>query len=102
MVIGQNQLVLIGCDADQHRSKRPLLSQITDRTALSGTQLRDLLSKVSARTVEVDVLPRHDRISRDDLDRLAELIAESRHQVGMALDHRLHCLVQAVRIEPTV
>ena len=48
---------------------------------------------------EVDVPPRGCRVGRDDLYRLVELSAESGGQVGVAVDHGVHGVAQAVRVE---
>ena len=70
------------------------MGQVADRGAFGGTHLLDLLLGV-----QLVISPGHYGIGRDDLYRLVELFAEAGGQVGMAVDHRVHRIAQAARVQ---
>ncbi len=93
VVIGEDQPVPVCCGADDSGSKRQLVSDIADGGAFSRAHLPDLLLGV-----QLDIPPGHRWVLRDDLHRLVEACAEAGHQVGMAGDHCLHRIAQAVDV----
>ena len=101
MVIGQHKPVPIWGGADQRHPKSRRVSEVADRGTFGGAHPLDLLFDVDAAGVQLDIPPPGRGISRDDLHRLVELLAETGRQVGMAVDHRVHGVTQAVLIEPT-
>ena len=93
-MIGQHNPVPLFGGADQSHSKGRRLGEVADRGAVGGAHLLDLLLGV-----QFDVLPRRHRVGRDDLDRLVELFAEPGGQVGMAVDHGVYGIAQAMRVQ---
>ena len=92
--IGQHNPVPVWCGADQRRSEGRQVGEVADRGAFGGAHLLDLLL-----AVQIVVPPRRHGVGRDDLHRLVELFAEPGGQVGVAVDHRVHGVAQAPRVE---
>ena len=101
VMISQHKPMLVVCDPNQRRPKPRLVGQIADRGALIGARPRELLLDIDTAGVQLDIPPRRHRIGLDDLHRHVEPLTEARHQVGIAADHRVHGIAQAVRIKPT-
>ena len=99
MVISQHKPVPIWCDADEGSSKGRLVGQVADRGAFGGAQPPDLLVGVEVAGAQLDIPPGRHGISRDELHRLVELVAESGHQVRMPVNHRVHRIAQPVRVK---
>ena len=99
VVISQHNPVAVFCGADQSHPKGRRLGEVADRGAFGGAQPLDLLVGVRVVPAEVDIPPGRHGIGRDDLHRLVELSAESGGQVGMTVDHGVHCIAQPVGVE---
>ena len=99
VVVGHHQPVPIWCGADQGHPEGRFVSQLTDRGAFGSAELLDLLVQVDVVGGQLDVLPHRRGIGRDDLHRITELLRETRRQMWMADDHRVHCVAQPVRVK---
>ena len=87
--------------ADQRRPKGRLVGQLAHCGAFLGAHPLDLLIDVDVFGVQLDIPPRRDWISRDDLHRLVELYVETGRQVRMPLDHRVHRIAQPMGVKGT-
>ena len=101
VVISQHKPVLILCGADQRRPKGRRTGEVAHRGTFGGAHLLDLLVDVDAVGVQFDIPPGHDGIGRDDLHRLVELLAESRRQIRITVDHRVQSIAQPGLIKGT-
>ncbi len=99
VVVGEHEPVPVVRGADQRGPERRPVGQVAHRGALGGAQLLDPLFGVGVFGAELNVAPRHDRVGRDHLDGFAELRAEPGRQVGVAVHHGVHRLVQPVRVQ---
>ena len=95
-MIGQHNPVPIFGGADQRHPEGRRIGEVADRGAFGGAHLLDLLVDIRCR---IRCTARRLGIGRDDLYRLVELFAESGGQVGVAVDHGVHGIAQAVGVQ---
>ena len=89
VVIGQHKPVPLIAGKDQCPTERQLVGQIADRRTFGGAYSRNLLVDIGF-AGEIERLPGHCRIGRDDLHRLVEPIVKPGYRVRVSGYHVMH------------